>query len=172
MKKIFKLSIALTSLLLCVSIVFTFPSQVFAESLPNESKTQVEDYIDNGNEGQPYTVGNIISEDVDKRDKYSKQFRLDDGSYMAVSYNMPIHFQNDSGKWEDYDNSLVDGADTSTATKEINSDELANKKSNLDISYSKETKEKDMVKIKLDKYLVSWGYKNTNKVKANVVTDN
>lgn len=29
-----------------------------------------------------------------------------------------------------------------------------------------------MVKIKSDKYLVSWGYKNTNKVKANVVTDN
>lgn len=172
MKKFFKIASALMSLLLSLSIVFTFPVQVFAESLPNESKTQVEDYIDNGNEGKLYTVGNIISEDVDKRDKYSKQFRLDDGSYMAVSYNMPIHYQNGNGKWEDYDNSLVDGADTSTATKEINSDELANKKSNLDISYSKETKEKDMVKIKSDKYLVSWGYKNTNKVKANVVTDN
>lgn len=128
MKKFFKIASALMSLLLSVSIVFTFPVQVFAESLPNESKIQVEDYTDNGNEGQPYTVGNIISEDVDKRDKYSKQFRLDDGSYMAVSYNIPIHYQNGNGKWEDFDNSLVDGADTSTATKEINSDVLANKK--------------------------------------------
>ena len=171
MKKFFKVASALTTLLLCVSIVFTFPAQVFAEALPNESETQIEDYLGDESESQPYTVGNIISEDVDKRDEYSKQFRLDDGSYMAVSYETPIHYQDENGNWIDYDNTLVSGEVANATSDEANTDEYTNKKSNIDVKYSKKSKENNMVKIKADDYMVSWGYKNTNKVKATVVTN-
>lgn len=172
MIKYFKFVITLTSLLLCVSIAVTFPAQVLAESLPNKSETQIKDHFDSESENKPYTVGNIICEDV-KQNAMSilKQFRLDDGSYMAVNYEAPIHYQDENGKWIDYDNTLISGEITNATSDEANTDEYTNKKSNIDVKYSKKSKENNMVKIKKDDYMVSWGYKNTNKVKATIVSN-
>ena len=48
----------------------------------------------------------ILAEVEEDRDQYTKHFRMDDGSFMAVQYEYPVHFQNKDGEWVDYDNTM------------------------------------------------------------------
>ena len=56
-------------------------------------------------EEQPPTT--IVGEEEDLRTEAVKHFRLSDGSYIAVSYGMPVHYQEEDGSWEDIDNTLT-----------------------------------------------------------------
>ena len=105
MNKKLKKLVSGTSVTLCALIAFSLPTQVFAQNLPinTEVKTQTPNEEQSSDE---YKTGNILSEIKDERDEYSKQFRLDDGTTMAVSYQEPIHYKNAEGEWVDYDNSL------------------------------------------------------------------
>ena len=50
-------------------------------------------------------------------------------------------------------------------------EEYTNKKSDFKVNYSKKSKENSMVKIKDDNQKISWGYKDTNKVKSTIVNN-
>lgn len=168
MSKSIKRLLSVISVTLCILIAFTLPVQVFAQNLPlNEEIT-----VSNPQEAKPYEVGSILSEIKSEREEYTKRFRLDDGTNMAVSYNQPVHYQDASGNWVDYDNRLVDETTSSATNDEAFSEEYTNKKSNIKVNYSKKSKENNMIKIKTDDYHVSWGYADTNKVSATVVESN
>lgn len=47
----------------------------------------------------------IEGEVPELRNEYEKHYRLTDGSYMAVQYQVPVHYEN-GGQWEDIDNTL------------------------------------------------------------------
>ena len=49
----------------------------------------------------------VIGEVSELRDATSKHFRLSDGSYAAVEYGIPIHFQGEDDIWEEIDNTLT-----------------------------------------------------------------
>lgn len=49
----------------------------------------------------------ILRERKDLRDKFTKVFEREDGSYTAVVSASPIHFE-DNSKWQDIDNTLVE----------------------------------------------------------------
>ena len=142
---------------------------MFAQNLPinTEVKAQTPNEEQTSDE---YKTGNILSEIKDERDEYSKQFRLDDGTTMAVSYQEPIHYKNAAGEWVDYDNSLKNETVTSASPDEA-TEEYTNKKSDFKVNYSKKSKENSMVKIKGDNQKISWGYKDTNKVKSTIVNN-
>ena len=169
MNKKLKKLVSGTSVTLCALIAFSLPTQVFAQNLPinTEVKTQTPNEEQSSDE---YKTGNILSEIKDERDEYSKQFRLDDGTTMAVSYQEPIHYKNAAGEWVDYDNSLKNETVNSASPDEV-TEEYTNKKSNFKVNYSKKSKENSMVKIKGDNQKISWGYKDTNKVKSTIVNN-
>lgn len=48
----------------------------------------------------------VLGEVENLREEDTKHFRLSDGSFVAVSYGMPVHFQNGNGEWMDIDNHL------------------------------------------------------------------
>lgn len=50
--------------------------------------------------------GNIIAEDKEGRDEYIKQFVMDNGNTLIAQYEYPIHYQDNSGNWTEYDNTL------------------------------------------------------------------
>ena len=53
---------------------------------------------------------------------------------MAVNYVVPVHYKTKSGKWVEYDNSLVkENVETSSNEEEI---KYSNKKSNIDVDIS------------------------------------
>ena len=53
----------------------------------------------------------IVGEEVALRSEAEKHFRLSDGSYIAVSYGMPVHFRDEAGNWQDIDNRPLLAAD-------------------------------------------------------------
>ena len=48
----------------------------------------------------------ILSEDTTLRDEYTKHFVLSDGSMLAASYSVPVHYYKND-EWKDIDNTLV-----------------------------------------------------------------
>ena len=40
------------------------------------------------------------------RDESVKHFRLEDGSYVVAQYDVPVHYLDENGEWQDIDNSL------------------------------------------------------------------
>lgn len=59
----------------------------------------------------PYSL-TVLGEVESLREEKIKHFRLSDGSFVAVSYGMPVHYQDSDGQWQDIDNSLMLGADS------------------------------------------------------------
>ena len=48
----------------------------------------------------------VVGEVEELRTESEKHFRMSDGSYMAVSYGMPVHYLDTKGKWQEIDNRL------------------------------------------------------------------
>ena len=48
----------------------------------------------------------ILGELEALRGEDEKHFRMSDGSFMAVSYGVPVHYLDEDGNWQDYDNRL------------------------------------------------------------------
>lgn len=48
----------------------------------------------------------ILFEETTLREESIKHFRLENGTYLAVSYDAPVHYRGENGKWIDFDNTL------------------------------------------------------------------
>ena len=66
----------------------------------------------------------ILAEGEEDRDQYTKHFRMDDGSFMAVQYEYPVHFQNKDGEWVDYDNTMKEVPVESVTETEAGTDSV------------------------------------------------
>ena len=63
--------------------------------------------LDSEDRGSASVQGDTESHTVEGlREEGIKHFRLSDGSFVAVSYGLPVHFQNSGGQWIDIDNRL------------------------------------------------------------------
>lgn len=91
------------ALLLVVTLsIQLLPINVFSVEQSSESTGSIQEAA----EGRPGTT--VLGELSDRRTESEKHFRMDDGSYIAVDYGMPIHFTEDNGTtWEDIDNTLT-----------------------------------------------------------------
>ena len=98
-----KLSVRLLSAFLTVAIlVVSLPLTVFA--LTNESESE-ESVVSNLGSIDSYTY-----ELVDRRDEYTKHFRMSDGTVTAVKHSAPVHRLDENGVWQEIDNTLVSSA--------------------------------------------------------------
>lgn len=92
----------------------------------------------------------IIEEDITKRGEYEKHFLREDGSYTAVSYDEPVHYQTDDGNWNEIDNTLVESkGDSGDAV-------LQNRDGLMDVSIAKHLDD-NLISISKDDYSVSFG---------------
>ena len=57
-------------------------------------------------------AADVVGEVESLRTEEGKHFRLSDGSYLAVSYGTPVHYQDASGRWQEIDNTLTFRPDT------------------------------------------------------------
>lgn len=71
-------------------------------------------------EAPPITV---ICEEETLRTETEKHFRMSDGSFMAVSYGIPVHYMDDDGTWHDIDNTLSQTSNQSAYC--VNNDQVA-----------------------------------------------
>ena len=169
MKKGINKIMSVVSIILCITILSSISTQVLAETIgKNNDETPSNPNFSNIGDGTE--VGNIVSEITENRDKYTKHFRLDDGTFMAVNYVVPVHYKTKSGKWVEYNNSLVkENVETSSNEEET---KYSNKKSNIDVDISTNSKEDELVSLNTSKGNISWKYVDSNNSKAKVVNVN
>ena len=156
------------SIILTILMAFLLPTQVFASTVSGQKKTKAEKFdslvAKNKN-------ANIISEIKEKRDEYTKHFRMDDGTIMAVRYDYPIHYKSQKGKWLNLDNSLV--AETPATSDEAEKAELyKTKNGNVDITFTANTNSNNLINLSSKTGNISWKYKGVKNVSANIKNNN
>ena len=108
----------LLSLLLVVVLVLQIvPATVFAteetEDLAtgNEPLTDATQdiFADNASETieEFLASAQVLFEEETLREESVKHFRLENGQYLAIAYDTPVHYLDSNGEWQDYDNTLV-----------------------------------------------------------------
>lgn len=112
MSKQRKSATKILSLLLSVlMIVSALPLSVFAVDSSDGNAEKIANNL------------NLVKDIVEikkLRDENVKQFRLEDGTYIAAQYDVPIHYLDENGDWQDIDNSLVEsGSEISTNNARI-----------------------------------------------------
>ena len=120
MKKVLKAASKCLAIILSILfIVEILPTQIMADAINDWSEMfnlnnigeTIEEYKNEDNHAE------ILYEDISKRDEYSKHFRMSDGTYQAVMYEMPVHIEQ-NGEWRDYDNTLVEVDSKDSSLKE------------------------------------------------------
>ena len=117
----------LLSLLLTLAIVLQIiPATVFATEDDTRSLDELM-LTDEGSLVPAETVcEEILFEDTSLREENIKHFRMKDGSYRAVVYDTPVHYLDDEGNWQEYDNTLhtIDRSGEATAYRVENGDSV------------------------------------------------
>lgn len=102
-------STRLLSLILVLALLIQMiPPQAFALSSNEDS------VVASVTESEPQPVVTVLGEVEELREEDTKHFRLSDGSFVAVSYGLPVHYEDEDGQWQDIDNSLSLEASTNT----------------------------------------------------------
>ncbi len=98
-------SIILVAAILIQVPNFTALAALSPGQLPITSETELEtEQLDHESKDDKNAV--IIGEEESLRDQAVKRFRRSDGTYTAVMYGEPVHYDVD-GEWKDIDNSLT-----------------------------------------------------------------
>ena len=98
----------LSLILVLAMLIQMLPPQAFALSSSEDS------VIATATEAESQPVVTVLGEVQELREEDTKHFRLSDGSYVAVSYGLPVHYEDEDGQWQDIDNSLSLEASTNT----------------------------------------------------------
>ena len=113
-KGIRKLGLGTLSVFLSIlMIVYLIPLSVYADlasslgDVPEDVDTTTSiEQADQISDHSP--APDAMFELTDRREQNVKHFRLSDGSIVAAQYASPIHEQDESGEWQDIDNTLGD----------------------------------------------------------------
>ena len=92
----------LISILLTVSLLL--------QMLPGELKAHASELPEYENTLQmsgDRAMAEVVGEVESLRQENVKHFRLSDGSYLAVSYGLPVHYLDEDKSWQDIDNTLT-----------------------------------------------------------------
>lgn len=155
-----KKTIRLTAIILFLAMLFcAIPQSVLAETsealnnlLTNESETvPVSD-------GDVYVLGEVI----DSRTESSKTFRMSDGSFVAADYGKPIHYSDENGDWQDYDNTL-------SYSDAVDSEDIAGygtSESDISIKLANNSNSGNLLKIQMNGHKISLSLPDANKSKA------
>ena len=146
------------SVILAILTAIMLPVEVFAQSNPKQ-KPSAKVHFDSLAESED--IGEIVMELKERRDEYTKHFRMDDGTIMAVVYDVPVHYKNKKGKWEDYDNTLI--SESTASPDEASQVSYSNKKGKLDIDFASETSDAALISLNSSKGNLSWEYIDAKK---------
>ena len=119
----------LLSLVLVFALILQIvPAAVFATEDDNDTRSLDELMLtDEGSLVPAETVcEEILFEDTSLREENVKHFRMKDGSYRAVVYDTPVHYLDDEGDWQEYDNTLhtIDRSGEATSYRVENGDSV------------------------------------------------
>ncbi|MBR6783658.1 MAG: RHS repeat protein, partial [Clostridia bacterium] len=139
------------------------PSSVLAqigEALNGEENEALSDLSVSGGESAPYVLGEV----EDRRTENTKTFRMSDGSYIVADYGKRIHFEDENGNLQDYDNSLA-----VSEVMTLDADDFAgavNAESDVYVKLANNSNSNNLLKIQNDDYKISLHLVGADKSKA------
>ncbi len=100
----------LSLVLVVAMLVQLLPTSVLAQEIQQVQDDQ--SFLQGTADTSENAVGNADPEDIlyeveEYREEAQKHFRMKDGSFVAVQYDQPVHYENSSGKLVEIDNSLL-----------------------------------------------------------------
>ena len=105
---------SLSVFLAVLMAILVVPLSVYAEIFDFPETAAVEDAA-SGKLIKPE-----VYELVDRREENVKHFKLADGTVTAVMYEVPVHYLDSEGEWQDIDNTLADnGNEYSTPNAKV-----------------------------------------------------
>ena len=155
-----KKTIRLTAMILFLAMLFcAIPQSVLAEA-----SEVLNDLLTNESETVPVSDGDVyvLGEVIDSRTESSKTFRMSDGSFVAADYGKPIHYSDENGGWQDYDNTL-------SYSDAVDSEDIAGYgtlESDISIKLANNSNSGNLLKIKMNGYKISLSLPDANKSKA------
>ena len=113
MKNTYKLTTKAISLLLAIIMAFyVLPLSAIAEGISNLSSDNSNSVASTDSatnqSAEAITYLNEAYEDTSLREESVKHFRLEDGSFVAAQYSTPVHYLDESGEWQDINNTLTE----------------------------------------------------------------
>ena len=110
----------------------------------------------------------IEGEVQELRNEYEKHYRLTDGSFMAVQYQVPVHYEDD-GQWVDIDNTLqpVTMFSGDTVYQTVNGENVQ--------AFASDLSDGTIMTMATDDYMISmsvWTYDSTEDAVVEDETDN
>jgi hypothetical protein len=167
-EKDMKKSTRLFSLLLSVvMLICIIPQSVLAEIgeiiSGNNSETTNQSSSSNSETTTDAFVY-VLGEVIEKRTETTKTFRMSDGSLVAADYGKTIHFADDNGNWQDYDNTLSYSNASSADSEDVNGYGIA--KSNIAFKLANNSNSSNLLKITKDDYKISINLVDADKSKA------
>ena len=151
------------AVILTVTIIIgILPMTVLAQAVEDE-KEKFEQSGYSSNVSQEEEEPTVIGEDTERRNsENTKYFKMSDGTVKAAMYNDPVLYKDETGKWQEIDNSL-DSSD------EVSNDEASDfngyetKKNKFKVKFAKNANQKKLVSVKMDNYSVSLSLLNKTK---------
>ncbi len=106
---------ALSIVISILMVIYLVPLSVYASFSEYLSDKENRDIAQ-----EPSGIIRDVFEVTDRREETVKHFRLEDGSYTAVQYDVPVHYMDEDGEWQDIDNRLESsGSEYSTGNARI-----------------------------------------------------
>lgn len=149
-----------TAFFLLIALAVQFPIISMADNINNVLGFP-ESVISGTTENED---AHILSEDTTLRDEYTKHFVLSDGSMLAASYSVPVHYYEDD-EWKGIDNTLV--SENAKTGSDIRG--FVNTESGVKYKFARSSEEAALLEMTADGYSVSWELvANKNTVAASV----
>ena len=107
--KIYKPRRMVAAVLAAAMFLFAFPLNSLAQMIKDTNAA--EGSLNNGGKSETVSItgkpeNRIVAEAADRRSESTKQFLMDDGSYLLVGYPMNVHYRGSDGEWVDYNNTM------------------------------------------------------------------
>ena len=156
-----RIKTTLSFILSFVMLLCFLPHSVLAqigEAFTSEEDSALTDLP--GSDTEVYVLGEV----TENRTETSKTFRMSDGSYVAADYGKPIHFEDENGIWQDYDNTLA-----FTDTVAFDTDDFAgyiNTDSDISVKLANNSNANNLLKITKGDYKISLHLVDADKSKA------
>ncbi len=146
-----------------VMLLCFLPSSILAhigEALNSEENEVLSDLPVLDGDSAPYVLGEV----EDRRTKTAKTFRMSDGSYVVADYGKRIHFEDENGNLQDYDNTLA-----VSEIMTLDADDFAgavNTESDIHIKLANNSNSNNLLKIQKDDYKISLHLVGADRSKA------
>ena len=110
----------------------------------------------------------IIQEDTSLREEFSKTFVLSDGTYMVATYPSSVHYQTETGDWQQINNALTQ-TNTLSAGENASVYRTADESSSLDVAFNASLASGNIFSVSNSEHTVSLNLVDPDSVKDSVV---